>query len=404
MADFYQSRVITTFHQLGPPNLEQLEEKLERLSEKRHMALVLPALFSEFEREALPNIVEQLKGATYLRDIVLVLGEADADQFDYSRSFLRELPQRVQVIWLGSPRIKEVLRMIEEQDLYIGEDGKGRAVWLAYGYILGRGETRIIAQHDCDILTYNRHLLARLVYPAMNRNLGFQFVKGYYTRVTDRMYGRVTRLFVSPLIRSMIEVVGQQPFLNYLDDFRYALSGEAAMTSDLARLNRVPGGWGLEVGTLAEVYRNITPKRVCQVDLAVIYDHKHQPLSPDDPEKGLLKMCIDISRSIFHTLASEGVVFGEGLFRSLKVAYLRHAQDTIWKYAGDAVLNGLEFDRHEEGLAVETFARGLEMGGELFREDPTGSTRIPNWSRITDALPKIQQQLVDAVIQDNASD
>lgn len=404
MSDFYQSRVISTFHQLGPPNLARLEKELEHLAVGRHLALVLPALFSEFEGEALPNIIEQLKGATYLRDIVLVLGKADADQYAYARSTLKGLPQRVQVIWLNSPSIKEVLRTIDEQDLYIGEDGKGRAVWLAYGYILGRGETRIIAQHDCDILTYNRHLLARLVYPAMNRNLGFQFVKGYYTRVTDRMYGRVTRLFVSPLIRALIELIGHQPFLTYLDDFRYALSGEAAMTSDLARLNRVPGGWGLEVGTLAEVYRNITPKRVCQVDLAVIYDHKHQPLSPDDPEKGLLKMCIDISRSIFHTLASEGVVFGDGLFRSLKVAYLQHAQDTIWKYAGDAVLNGLEFDRHEEGLAVETFARGMEIGGEMFKENPTGSTRIPNWSRVADALPDIQQQLVDAVARDNASD
>ncbi len=401
MADFYQSRVIATFHKLGQPNLDQLESELEYLSKKRNLSLVLPALFSEFEREALPNILEELKRVNYIHEIVLVLGKADADQFAHACSVMQELSrERVSVIWLDSPRIMDVLRTIENQDLYIGEDGKGRAVWVAYGYILGKGETRIIAQHDCDIVTYDRNLLARLVYPAMNRNLGFQFVKGYYARVTNRMYGRVTRLFVSPLIRALVELVGHHPFLTYLDDFRYPLAGEVAMTSDLARLNRIPGGWGQEVGTLAEVYRNVPPKRVCQVDLSESYEHKHQPLSPDDPEKGLLKMCIDIATSIFNTLASAGVVFGEGIFKSLNVAYLLHAQDTIWKFAGDATLNGLEFDRHEEGLAVETFARGLEMGGQYFMENPTGKAQIPNWSRVADALPEIQQELVDAVASD----
>ncbi|MCK4351771.1 MAG: glycosyl transferase, partial [Candidatus Krumholzibacteria bacterium] len=120
----------------------------------------------------------------------------------------------------------------------------------------------------------------------------------------------------------------------------------------------------------------------------------------DDPERGLLKMCIDISDSIFHTLASEGVVFGKEVFRSLKANYLRQAEDTIWKYAGDADINGLVFDRHEEGLAVETFARGLEIAGQRFMEIPAGRARIPNWSRVADALPNIQQQLVDAVASD----
>ena len=401
MADFYQSRVIATFHKLGQPNIDQLESELEYLSKKRNLSLVLPALFSEFESEALPNILEELKRVKYIHEIVLVLGKADADQFEHACSVMQELSRdRVSIIWLDSPLIKDVLHTIEKQGLYIGEDGKGRAVWVAYGYILGKGETRIIAQHDCDIVTYDRNLLARLVYPAMNRNLGFQFVKGYYARVTNRMYGRVTRLFVSPLIRALVEIVGHHPFLIYLDDFRYPLAGEVAMTSDLARLNRIPGGWGLEVGTLAEVYRNVPPRRVCQVDLSDSYEHKHQPLSADDPEKGLLKMCIDISTSIFHTLASAGVVFGDGIFKSLNAAYLLQAQDTIWKFAGDAILNGLEFDRHEEGLAVETFARGLEMGGQFFMENPTGMAQVPNWSRVADALPEIQQKLVDAVVSD----
>jgi glucosyl-3-phosphoglycerate synthase len=38
-------------------------------------------------------------------------------------------------------------------------------------------------------------------------------------------------------------------------------------------VNRIPGDWGLEVGTLAEIYRNVVPGRVCQADLSDNYEH-----------------------------------------------------------------------------------------------------------------------------------
>jgi glucosyl-3-phosphoglycerate synthase len=97
----------------------------------------------------------------------------------------------------------------------------------------------------------------------------------------------------------------------------------------MARVNRIPWDWGLEVGSLAEVYRNYSPRRVCQVDIAESYEHKHQELSADDAEKGLMKMTVDICKSVFRTLASEGVVFSDGFFKSLSVAYQRLAEDTI---------------------------------------------------------------------------
>ena len=402
MSDIYQSNLIATFHRLGSPRLEDLEAELVRLSRRYRLALVLPALYSEFEGDALPGILDQLPRASYVDDIVMVLGRAGPEQFRHALTKLARLPQKTHLICVDSPRIQQVLDAIRDAELYVGEDGKGRSVWLACGYVLGLGTCDALALHDCDILTYKPDLLARLAYPVMNRNLGFEFVKGYYARVTDKLYGRVTRLFISPLIRALIALVGHRPFLNYLDDFRYPLSGEMAMSTELARLNRIPAGWGLEVGTLAEVYRNLNPKRVCQVDLADNYEHKHQPLSPEDPEKGLLKMCVDISRSIFFTLSSEGVIFSEGLFRSLQVVYRRTAEDTIRKFAGDALINGLTFDRHDEGKAVETFAHGLQLGGEQFLADPTGAVQIPNWSRVADALPDIHERLVAAVQEDTA--
>src|SRR3990167_8583322 len=125
------------------------------------------------------------------------------------------------------------------------------------------------------------------------------------------------------------------------------------MITDLARVNRIPWDWGLEVGVLAEVFRNYSPQRICQVDIADNYEHKHQAISAEDPEKGLMKMCIDISKSMFRTLAAGGVIFSDSLFKSLEVTYLRLAEDTIVKYDADAAINGLVFDRHEEAKAVE---------------------------------------------------
>src|SRR3972149_1505418 len=108
-----------------------------------------------------------------------------------------------------------------------------------------------------------------------------------FLQVKTERDGSVTRFFVTPLLRSLERLLGHLPFLVYLDSFRYPLSGEFSMITDLARINRIPWDWGLEVGVLSEVFRNCSLRRICQVDLTDNYEHKHQDLSPDDPSKGL---------------------------------------------------------------------------------------------------------------------
>jgi glucosyl-3-phosphoglycerate synthase len=279
--------------------------------------------------------------------------------------------------------------------------GKGQSCWIAFGYVLARQQSKIIALHDCDILSYHRAYLARLCYPVVNPNLGYEFCKGYYARVTDHFGGRVTRLFITPLIRSLERLVGHHPMLNFLDSFRYPLAGEFAMVSDLAWTNRIPGDWGLEVGVLAEVYRNCAPRRVCQADLTDNYDHKHQALSADDPNSGLHKMCVDIAKSVFRNLASEGVVLSDGLLKTLRATYLQIAQEAIKKYEDDAAINSLQFDRHQERMAVEVFLKGISLATEVFLKDPLGIPMISNWSRVTAAVPDIFERLVAAVEADH---
>jgi glucosyl-3-phosphoglycerate synthase len=149
------------------------------------------------------------------------------------------------------------------------------------------------------------------------------------------------------------------------------------------------------------VYRNSSPRRVCQADIAETYEHKHQALSAEDPQKGLMRMTVDICKSVFRTLASEGAVFSDGFFKSLSVAYIRTAEDTIMKYEADAAINGLEFDRHEEATAVEAFTRGIAIAAQAFMENPMGAPLIPNWNRVTSAIPGILDMLKKAIDADN---
>jgi glucosyl-3-phosphoglycerate synthase len=403
MADFYQTGVVATLHRFMETGHERLERELMAYASQRPVALVLPALFSEFEGPAMPRIVEQLREVPYLRQVILTLAKADEEKFALAKKHMSGIPAEVRVIWNDGPRIEALYTRLRQNDLPVGEDGKGRSCWLAYGYVLASRKSDVIALHDCDIATYDREMLARLVYPVANPNINFEFCKGFYARVTDRMHGRVTRLLVTPLLRSLVKILGPMPLLVFLDSFRYPLAGEFAMKADLARSNRIPGDWGLEIGVLTEIFRNCSAKRVCQSELCATYEHKHQELSPDDPNKGLKKMSVDIAKTLFRTLSAEGAVFSSGVFRTLQAIYIRTAEDTITRYRADALIDGLVFDRHAEEAAVATFAQSIRIAAEAFMEDPLGQPLIPNWSRITSALPDFLDDLLTAVDQDNGA-
>jgi len=406
VADFHQTGAITTLHRLGRSDLDRLEEELCRGDARRPIALVLPCLFAELHDVALKGIIEELKRVRYLRQVVVaVSGTARRADFEEMRSAFAGVRttqgEPATLLWTGGPRVGELLRALEAEGLHPGREGKGRSAWLAYGYVLATSQARVIAVHDCDIRDYDRELLARLCFPVANANLDYEFAKGYYGRVTDRLYGRVTRLFMTPFLRAMKSVVGPHALLDFLDSFRYPLAGECAMTVEIARSTRVPSDWGLEVGMLAEVFRNCSLKRICQVELVDNYDHKHRELSENDATQGLHKMVVDIAASLIRTLASHGVEFDAGFLNTLTVAYVRLAQDAVAAYSADAALNGLDFDRHGEELAVETFSRALRAAGLDFVRDPLGAPQIPNWNRVTSALPDFLQTLREAVEADS---
>lgn len=404
MSDFFQNGGITTLHRLTKDRLQTMEEELMAFSKHRPMALVLPSLFSELEGPALKNIIGEIRKVPYLNDIVIGLGKASEEQFDYAKEFFSALPQPHKILWNDGPRLKALDKMLAEEGLAPKEMGKGGAVWYCYGYIIAAERAEAVALHDCDILTYNRELLARLFYPVANPLFNYRFCKGYYYRVAEgKLNGRVCRLLVTPLIRALKKVIGESDYLNYLDSFRYPLSGEFATRIDSIKEMRIPSDWGLEIGVLSEIYRNHSKRHICQVEIADSYDHKHQALSADDSSTGLSRMSTDIAKALYRRLAAQGVVFSKEIFHALKATYYRDALDAIESYYNDACLNGLKLDRHLEEKTVELFSQNIIRAGDTFLDNPMDMPLMPSWNRVISAVPDVMQRLYDAVEEDNAS-
>jgi len=401
MPDFFQTGAVATLHRLGKTDLERMESELEEYSKETPIALVLPCHARELGTKALRGIARELRSVKYIKQIIVGIDGASARDWRRARRLFALLPQKPTLLWNSGPRMQALFRKLDEAELSPGETGKGRNVWICFGYALASEQARMVAVHDCDIITYNREMLARLCYPVAHPSLGFDFCKGYYARVTDKLNGRVMRLMVTPLLRALKTIIGQHPYLVYMDTFRYPLAGEMSMDIDLVRRVRIPHDWALEVGLLAEVFRNAAPRAICQSELCENYDHKHQELSTRDVEKGLNKMAVDIAKSFFRRMAAEGIKLDVGLFDTLLSAYERQAEDTLRFYAADAMLNGLRYPRHDEESAVATFVRSIRVASRAYQDDPLATTLIPNWNRVDSAMPEFFEELNRAVRLDN---
>ncbi len=401
MSDFFQNGRVTTLHNMHSRSQASIETDLDAFAKSQPMGLILPSLYSELERPALTLILDELQAASFLEQIVIGIDQADRQQFQHALQFFSRLPQQHTLLWNDGPRLRKIDSLLQDKGLAPTERGKGRNVWYCMGYMLAKNNTEVVAIHDCDITTYRRSMLARLLYPLANPKFSYEFCKGYYPRVANNaMNGRVSRLLVSPLVRALNHQHGPHPYLEFLDSFRYPLAGEFSMKYDVLKDLRIPTDWGLEVGILMEMKKNYSTSHICQVDIADDYDHKHQILSAEDKAKGLSKMSIDITKAIFKKLATDGITFSQESLRTTKATYYRIALDLIESYRNDALFNGLDYETHEEEMMVELFAKNIKHAGKTFLEDADKAPFIPSWRRVVSAIPDIFEQLLEAVEED----
>ncbi len=392
MADFHQTNSIATLHRLRSGRLPQMEAELEKYGRQTGMGLILPALITEFERPAMRRIVDDLREARYFSNIVVAIGRATRKQVEEASAFFRGFRSPVTILWVEDPKVQEVFGELERAGLPARVDGKGRTCWLSMGYLLAEGQADVIALHDCDIVNYSREIPASLCYPLAHPKMDFDFCKGYYARISDKLHGRVTRLFMAPLLESLREHVSGAAFLQFLTEFRYPLAGEFALSSSLARKVRIPSDWGLEVGVLSEVFQHAGPSRVCQADIADNYEHKHQDLSPKDPSKGLRRMTFDIAGAMLRCLEKHGVRLDPGQLRNVANSYLHHAGAKVRQYEADALMNGLAYDRGEEVGAVHSFGDSLH---EAIAVSGAASEALPSWNTVQREAPAVYNQLLE---------
>lgn len=402
MADFFQNGVITTLQNVGDRSLESMEEDLVQFAKRRNMVLLLPALYSEFETPAMQTIIDELKGVKYLHKIILGLDQATKEQFLEVKERMSVLECKVEVLWNDGPNIKEIYKELTDEG-FPGLDtpGKGRNVWTMIGYGLTNQDNYAFALHDCDIVNYSRGVVARLFYPIVHPALDFEFNKGYYSRVTHKLHGRVTRLFYTPLIKALTMTFGSNRYLQYMESFRYALSGEFSFIRSLGRGIGISPTWGLEVSTLSEVYKNTSNRRICQTEIMDSYEHKHQSLGSQSEGGGIYKMANDIAKTLFRILAQEGIVFSEASFKTLLASFYQESRFEISKYNALSKINKLDYNRQAEITAVEAFQDAIKAAAEEFYEDPMGVASLSPWITVRSVLPEFSDKFYNKVKEEN---
>ncbi len=365
---------MATLHGLGGRAPDALCAELSALAERRPLALVMPALGQELEGGVLGEILEEVGRSGFVSELVLSMNAVDAAGVAEARRLVRRLPLAGRVLWNDGAPMERFWEVATGAGY---RSGKGANVWAGVGAVLARGACRAVAVHDSDIVSYRRELLARLALPVLHPGLGYGFCKGYYARVGGgRMFGRLTRLFVAPLLWAL----DGGGATGWLADFRYPLAGEFAARADLLAELEFPAGWDLEVGLLCEVARRAGEGEVCQAELAPNYEHKHRA-SPEGGG-GLLPLAEEIGVRLF---AEAGVV-GDG--ERAVAAYRAAVEQLLGRYRHDALANGLVDTTGEDSESVRRFAEVL--AGCVGREP---AARLPAWAGLFRARPELREAL-----------
>ncbi|MCL4429577.1 MAG: glucosyl-3-phosphoglycerate synthase [Chloroflexi bacterium] len=377
-------------------DFDKMSGHLLELKTKFPSGLIIPILGKDIKSPGLPKIVDEINQCSYLNKVFIALSAKDPHDYEEAQRLSRSFKVPCEVAWCNKPEVLAVLEELKGKGLDVTQlSGKGKDVWITMG--IASLELFAFAVHDADIVSYTKMLPTKLLYPIIEPKLDFFFAKGYYARISQenrKLYGRIHRLFINPLLEALQEKLHYSRFLTYLQSFSYPLAGEIALYSDLAMHLRMPSDWGLELGLLAELYRNASYRRISEVDLG-FYDHRHKEIDAN----GLLRTAEDSFVTLLRTLTeTENIEVSEPFLISLQVAYRRLAQDKIRQYHADAMCNNLGFDRHEEETNVDSLCSVILSGGRKYLENPIRA-QLPDWLRTMAAMPNIREKLREKAIE-----
>jgi len=225
-----------------------LKSRLGSLSKKYPSGVIIPIIGKDLENPVLEGIVKGLNDCDYLRKVFIALSSTNGEDYEKAMKLARDFETPCEVVWCNGPKVNIVLEDLRKKGLDVtGLKGKGKDLWMTLG--IASLELYAVAIHDSDIVSYTGALPTKLLYSVVEPRLDFFFSKGYYARLNlekRKIYGRIYRLFLSPLFDALQEKLGHDSrFIGYLQSFRYTLSGEIAIYTDLAMNLRIPaiGVW-----------------------------------------------------------------------------------------------------------------------------------------------------------------
>ncbi len=405
MADFYQHSRLPTLHHLSSPDPQKQEEQMTHLAEDKPVVLVLPALYAECERPALPAILTEAARIPYVSLVVLSMNGMLPGQEQRVLELCRDtIPKKpLHLLCNDSPEMTANYQMLERGGFGRVMPGKGTNIWTGTLYLESIGYRGIVASHDTDILSYSSQLLMKLCYPLLHPRMPYQFAKGYYSRVAGRLYGRVTRLLIFPLIQAFQEVLGREPLLEHLECFRYPLSGEFAADMSLLTKLTMPSGWGLEVGMLCETYHHLPTANQCQVDLGLHFEHRHRRLGTGNTEieHGLVVAATEVVRCLTSkVLQGRDEEEATALLNRVLESYQPRAQEWMDRYEHVALLNGLDHDAAEEQAAVAAFVEALKgLRLSAHPDEGNGSVNLPPVNEVIAKLPELKAAMQQVALK-----
>jgi glucosyl-3-phosphoglycerate synthase len=176
--------------------------------------------------------------------------------------------------------------------------GKGDALWRALSVI----DCELVCFLDADTAGFSGHFATGLLGPLVCER-GISFVKAFYERpfVYEQVRvpaggGRVNHLLARPAL---------ELFYPELAGVRQPLAGEVAARRELLEAIPFTTGYGVEVGMLIDVWREVGLDGIAQVDLEE-HRNRHQPLA------ALTPMATAVLATIASRLEREGRLRGVG--------------------------------------------------------------------------------------------
>ena len=331
MSDFFQSKSITTLQSLSVN--PQMEAEVRR-SEKK-IVVVVPCSMRHYSLRTIHKLLDQLKTVGFLHEVAVVLNGTNAELEHDNNDLNYSIGRR--------PKLVSVLR--------VTGSGKGLALKAGFDYVYQHyQENAVVVTIDADLQSFSFDYLLKLVYPIAVFDGDFN--KGYYARFSNnKLDGRLTRLLVLPLLYAIQAQHPTNELLQWLLAFRYPLSGDVAMSSQLLPQLDFSDHWAYDLSLLASLYQAEQKLEIYQTEVSDNYAHLHRSIEKD-AELGLMEVAKDISDYLTALLRLDRT----RLISDYQALSRRYCE----KYRRLALFNGLFYSQQTEENLIAQFLNHLE--------------------------------------------